>query len=204
MVSAPAVRHHCLGGVLHGESLPYWPINPSLSTNPIFNFQLDLMRAIWVLLPSTLLWGASFPLALAAVALPGQDPGRLVGGVYAANTVGAIIGALVTGLVLVGTVGSQVAQQILIGIAATSGVLVLVGLSPAGKTEGVLRLRTAAVVVAGACIVAVVLARSCRRCPDCWWRTAATRRRGSVSIRSSTSARGSRPRSPSRGPGTAC
>ena len=143
-----------------GNSLPYWPINPSLSTNPIFNFQLDLMRAIWVLLPSTLLWGASFPLALAAVALPGQDPGRLVGGVYAANTVGAIIGALVTGLVLVGTVGSQVAQQILIGIAATSGVLVLVGLSPAGKTEGVLRLRTAAVVVTGACIVAVLLARA--------------------------------------------
>ena len=143
-----------------GNSLPYWPINPSLSTNPIFNFQLDLMRAIWVLLPSTLLWGASFPLALAAVALPGQDPGRLVGGVYAANTVGAIIGALVTGLLLVGTVGSQVAQQMLIGIAATSGVLVLVGLSPAGKTEGVLRLRTAAVVVTGACIIAVLLARA--------------------------------------------
>ena len=143
-----------------GDSLPYWPINPSLSTNPVFNFQLDLMRAIWVLLPSTLLWGASFPLALAAVAMPGQDPGRLVGGVYAANTVGAIIGALVTGLVLVGTVGSQVAQQILIGIAATSGVLVLVGLSPGGKTEGVMRLWTATVVVMVACIAAVVLARA--------------------------------------------
>src|SRR5687768_5356775 len=143
-----------------GSSLPYWPINPSLSTNPIFNFQLDLMRAIWVLLPSTLLWGASFPLALAAVALPGQDPGRLVGGVYAANTVGAIIGALATGLVLVGTVGSQVAQQILIGLAATSGVLVLVGVSPAGKTEGVMRLWTSTVVVVGACIAAVVLARA--------------------------------------------
>jgi spermidine synthase len=143
-----------------GESLPYWPINPSLSTNPVFNFQLDLMRAIWVLLPSTLLWGASFPLALAAVAMPGQDPGRLVGGVYAANTVGAIVGALVTGLVLVGTVGSQVAQQILIGIAATSGVLVLVGPSPGGKTEGVMRLFTATVVVIVACIAAVVLARA--------------------------------------------
>ena len=143
-----------------GDSLPYWPINPSLSTNPIFNFQLDLMRAIWVLLPSTLLWGASFPLALAAVALPGQDPGRLVGGVYAANTVGAIIGALVTGLVLVGTVGSQVSQQILIGIAATSGVLVLVGVSPAGRTEGVMRLWTATIVVVVACIAAVVLARA--------------------------------------------
>src|SRR5688572_5973892 len=143
-----------------GSSLPYWPINPSLSTNPIFNFQLDLMRAIWVLLPSTLLWGASFPLALGAVALPGQDPGRLVGGVYAANTVGAIIGALGTGLLLVGTVGSQVAQQILIGLAATSGVLVLVGLSPGGAAQGAVRLRTAALVVAVACIGAVVLARA--------------------------------------------
>jgi spermidine synthase len=143
-----------------GDSLPYWPINPSLSTNPIFNFQLDLMRALWVMLPSTLLWGASFPLALAAVAMPGQDSGRLVGGVYAANTVGAIVGALVTGLVLVGTLGSQVAQQMLIGIAATSGVLVLVGVSPSGKPEGVMRLWTAAVVVVIACIGAVVLARA--------------------------------------------
>ena len=39
----------------------------------------------------------------------GQDSARLVGGVYAANTVGAIVGALVTGLVLVGTFGSQIA-----------------------------------------------------------------------------------------------
>ena len=56
------------------------------------------MRAIWVMLPSTVLWGASFPLALGAMARGGQDPGRLVGGVYAANTVGAIVGALATGL----------------------------------------------------------------------------------------------------------
>jgi spermidine synthase len=148
-------------GYSMGASLPFWPINPSLSTNPVFNFQLDLMRAIWVLLPSTLLWGASFPLALAAVAMPGQDPGRLVGGVYAANTVGAIVGALVTGLVLVGTLGSQVAQQMLIGLAATSGVLVLVGVSPPGKgSEGVMRLWTASLVVLGACIAAVALARA--------------------------------------------
>ena len=56
----------------------------------------------------------------------GQDPARLVGGVYAANTVGAIVGALVTGLILVGTFGSQVAQQILIGVALLSGLLMLV------------------------------------------------------------------------------
>src|SRR5205823_5098013 len=55
------------------DSMPYWPINPSIATSPWFTFQLDLMRAMWVTLPSTILWGASFPLALGAVAAPGQD-----------------------------------------------------------------------------------------------------------------------------------
>jgi len=146
-------------GYVSSESLPYWPINPSLSTSPYFTFQLDLLRAIWVTLPSTLLWGASFPLALGAVARGGQDPGRLVGTVYAANTVGAIVGALVSGLLLVGTVGSQVTQQILIGIAATSGVLALVG-TTAGEGRPGLRARSAVAVVAGTCVAAMVLVRS--------------------------------------------
>ena len=106
-------------------SLPYWPINPSISTSLTFNFQLDLMRAIWVMLPGAILWGASFPLALAGVAGRGQDAGRLVGGVYAANTVGAIVGAVVVSLVLVGSVGSQKTQQVLIGVAAMAGLLML-------------------------------------------------------------------------------
>src|SRR5580765_6953406 len=48
------------------KSIPYWPINPSLSSSPWFTFQLDLVRCLWALLPATCLWGASFPLALAA------------------------------------------------------------------------------------------------------------------------------------------
>jgi spermidine synthase len=125
------------------ESLPYWPINPSIpsgwpSTLPIAKqipwlmFQLDLMRGIWVMLPGAILWGASFPLALAGIAERGQDSAKLVGGVYAANTVGAIFGALITGLVLIGFFGSQVAQQALIGVAALSGLLLLTG--PGGST----------------------------------------------------------------------
>ncbi len=43
-----------------GESLPYWPINPSLSSSIWFNFQLDLMRCIWAILPATLLWERGF------------------------------------------------------------------------------------------------------------------------------------------------
>jgi spermidine synthase len=138
------------------DSLPYWPINPSISTSPSFNFQLDLMRAIWVMLPGALLWGASFPLALAGVAKPGQDSARLVGGVYAANTVGAILGASVTSLAMVGTVGSQITQQALIGIAAMSGLLMLMP----GTGEKRSPLTSTPVVVLGIALVAGLLART--------------------------------------------
>jgi spermidine synthase len=121
-------------GYATGASLPYWPINPSISTSVVFTFQLDLARAFWVMLPGAILWGASFPLALASVAVPGQDSARLVGGVYAANTVGAIVGALVTALGMVGVVGSQITQQVLIGVAALSGLLLL-GAAP-GDARG--------------------------------------------------------------------
>ncbi|MBN1359968.1 MAG: fused MFS/spermidine synthase [Sedimentisphaerales bacterium] len=104
------------------RSLPYWPIDPSLSTSPWVNFQLDLMRCTWAVLPAAILWGASFPLALASAASPGQDPGRLVGGVYAANTVGAIIGAIAFSMWVVPAVGTQTAQRVLV---ASSGVAAL-------------------------------------------------------------------------------
>ena len=137
------------------DSLPFWPINPSISTSPSFTFQLDLMRAIWVMLPGAMLWGASFPLALAGVAAPGQDSARLVGGVYAANTVGAIVGALVTSLGMVGTVGSQITQQALIGVAAMSGLLML--MPATGEKRGG---DVNPVVVIGIALIAGLLARS--------------------------------------------
>jgi spermidine synthase len=118
------------------SSLPYWPINPSISNNPFLNFQLDLVRCLWVVLPAAILWGASFPLALAAVAKPGQDPARLVGGVYAANTVGAIAGSLVASLLLVWWIGSQHAQQALIVISVLAGLLMLAPVAAGSETNG--------------------------------------------------------------------
>ena len=118
------------------QSMPYWPVNPSITSDPWFNFQLDFVRCLWVVLPGAILWGASFPLALAALARRGQDPARLVGGVYAANTVGAIVGSLTGSLLLVVWLGSQHAQQLLILVSALSGLIVLsTGTSdePAGK-----------------------------------------------------------------------
>ena len=107
------------------RSLPNWPINPALSTSPWFNFQLDLARGLWVVLPAAILWGASFPLALAAVAVRNRDPGKLVGGIYAANTVGAILGALAFSLVVVPQFGTQRAGQALIAISAVAGLLAM-------------------------------------------------------------------------------
>jgi spermidine synthase len=106
-------------------SLPYWPINPSISTDAAFQFQLDLTRAFYAMLPGALLWGASFPLALAALAAQDEDPARLVGGVYAANTLGAIIGALGASLIMTIWLGSQRAQQLLIILAALSALLLV-------------------------------------------------------------------------------
>jgi spermidine synthase len=121
------------------ESLPYWPINPSMSTDPWFNFQLDLVRCLWAILPGAILWGASFPLALASVATGGKDPARLVGGVYAANTLGAIIGSVTASLLLVVWLGSQRSQQVLVLLSAVSALLMFESAAgeAAGKKRGV-------------------------------------------------------------------
>jgi spermidine synthase len=108
------------------ESLPYWPINPYIATTPWFTLQLDLVRCFWVVLPGAMLWGASFPLALAAVGRDEKDPGRLVGTVYAANTIGGIVGALLGSLLIIAWLGTQASQRILIGTAAVSALLMLV------------------------------------------------------------------------------
>jgi spermidine synthase len=113
------------GSLMISESLPYWPIVPALSPSPWYTFQLDLVRCLWALLPPACLWGASFPLALAAVASAGHDPGRLVGGVYAANTLGAIAGALVFSLLLVPTIGTAGSERALIGLAAAGALVVI-------------------------------------------------------------------------------
>src|SRR6478672_5237628 len=39
------------------SSLPFWPINPQIATAPSFQFQLDLARCFWVVLPGAILWG---------------------------------------------------------------------------------------------------------------------------------------------------
>jgi len=129
------------------SSMPWWPINVELSSYTMAaKFQLDMVRCLWALLPASILWGASFPLALASVAARGQDAGRMVGGVYAANTVGAIFGALLASLTFVSSFGMQHTQQGLIGVSAIAGLLML-ALAPSGPESAKAKLSFAAIVI---------------------------------------------------------
>jgi spermidine synthase len=160
------------------ESLTYWPINPSISTSPWYTFQLDLVRCLWVVLPGAILWGASFPLALAAVASSEQDAARLAGGVYAANTVGAIAGSLIASFVLIPWIGSSHTAQVIIIVCALSSLLMLEPAysSPVASSSSWNPAGT--IVLALAMVSAGLLARSVHRLPGllvAYGRYAATR-----------------------------
>src|SRR4051812_43743352 len=160
------------------QSLPYWPINPSISTDPWFNFQLDIVRCIWAILPGAILWGASFPLALASVASGGKDPARLVGGVYAANTLGAIIGSVSASLLMVVWLGSQRAQQVLVIVSAVSALLMLESAAADAEAKKSRFQFAGTLLLAAAMGGAVLLARTIHKVPGvlvAYGRYAATR-----------------------------
>ncbi|MBO3273836.1 fused MFS/spermidine synthase [Pseudomonas sp. Milli4] len=76
-----------------------------------------------VLLPTTLL-GAAFPLAL-RLAVDSEHVGRDVGMVVALNTLGGIVGVMLTGFVLVPGLGLVRTLAVLAGVAAVIGLLAI-------------------------------------------------------------------------------
>ncbi|MDH7599834.1 MAG: fused MFS/spermidine synthase [Sedimentisphaerales bacterium] len=146
------------------RSLPNWPVDPSLASNPWYAFHLDLMRCAWAVLPAAMIWGASFPLALASIVHPGQDPGRMVGGVYAANTIGAILGALGASLVAIPTFGTQHAQQGLIVISGVSAVLAFVSVFILSNRQ-ISRFLGLAIAIVGVAVLTGLLVRRLPKVP---------------------------------------
>ena len=114
---------------------------------------------------------------------PGQDPGRLVGGVYAANTVGAdrrVASARACRHRDL-DIGTQHAQQVLIVISALSALMML---APAAAGDAgdarAWRWGVDASLLVVATGLAGLLARSVPTCPGSSSPTAATPRRGSA------------------------
>ncbi|MEM8783726.1 MAG: fused MFS/spermidine synthase [Planctomycetota bacterium] len=88
----------------------------------LWRFVRDVERVAWALLPATVGWGASVPLAIAVGwGRDERERGAWTGRVYAWNTAGAIAGALGVGLValpVLGSAGTAKALLVLIGVNA--------------------------------------------------------------------------------------
>jgi spermidine synthase len=96
-----------------------WTADPSASFFPVLFAQASL--AALILLPTTAAFGAALPLALAA----GTRADRIeadASRIYAANTAGAIAGALAAGFVLVPSVGLRITLTVVGVTAAVSAI----------------------------------------------------------------------------------
>jgi spermidine synthase len=134
---------------LLGRHLPYRPM--VASPDPWVMFRIDFLRTLAVVLGPAILWGASFPLALASAAKPEEDSAGLAGSIYAANTGGAILGALAFSMVLIPWIGTQNSQRVLVVLCAVASLVALprlrsvIGLSLLVVKAGLLSWRVPAV-----------------------------------------------------------
>ncbi len=114
----------CWGAWMVSNVLPYWGKDLAPTSSVRAGFAVDLAQCLVAILPAALLWGASFPLALASGLRDERgDSGLAVGATYAANTFGAILGAVAFSVFVVGSVGSGNAERLLVvisGVAALS------------------------------------------------------------------------------------
>lgn len=108
--------------------LPSWQpggtVLPRVQASAWLRFGFDAARCLAAMLPATLLWGASFPLALAAAARAG-DPATSVSRVNALNTIGALVGAITFTLLVIPYLGSQHAQQVLVVLSVVTTIVLL-------------------------------------------------------------------------------
>jgi spermidine synthase len=119
------------------ERLPYafhkvgYALSHSAETYGLFLFSQVALAAMVMLIPTTLI-GAALPLASRVCVDSLAVLGRRVGGVFSANTVGTVIGATLTGFVLLPRLGLE--RTLLLGgvVSGTLGVALLWAWRPRG------------------------------------------------------------------------
>ena len=135
--------------IVHG--LPLWQPTrsflPWVRLSPPLTFAFDAIRCAIALMPATVLWGASFPLMLAAAGA--ADLPRQLSRITAINTAGALTGTLSLTLIGIPMMGSQRSQQVLVLMAALAGFVMV---------SSVRRDRTARTVLPGVTSLAVTAA----------------------------------------------
>ncbi|RJP71132.1 MAG: spermidine synthase [Candidatus Abyssobacteria bacterium SURF_17] len=88
-------------------------------------FIRNFLSTFAIVLPPTLLMGATFPAAVRIYARSLGSLGREVGSLYAVNTVGAIVGSFAAGFVLIPLLGSKNSMIVLILMSIVAGMVLI-------------------------------------------------------------------------------
>lgn len=144
-------------------SIPGFASLPSLSEKLSASFGRDSWRAeqtielaqcALVMVVPAILMGATFPLAGRAFAHGLSTLGRKIGGLYAANTCGAVVGSFMAGFVLVPWIGVQKSVFLLAVVNAAIGIALAVAMrAEIQKLKARLAAGALALVMVG-CVVA--------------------------------------------------
>jgi spermidine synthase len=124
-----------------------------VSLAPGFVLTVQVLLAVSAMLAPTLLIGASFPCAVGVVARAARTVGLDVGRLYAVNTLGAIIGTVLAGFVLIPWVGAQSSVKLAVVVNLVVGVALVLLAAPTLRAW-----QSAAAAVLGVVIVAGVIA----------------------------------------------
>lgn len=112
--------------------IPGWTSTAASSLGPWHVLWHESLITLAVVLPCTVAWGMSFPLALASLTNSSKAVGRNVGHLYAVNTAGTIGGAIGTTCLFASSIGTQRIIQLAVIIAAVGGIAVLIS----AKSDG--------------------------------------------------------------------
>jgi len=118
-------------GLFGAASIGLFAAIPAIraALGPAFSWEAHMVRllvvVVTVILLPTFVMGVLFPVAGRLHVVKLGTLGRRVGGIYAVNTAGAIVGAFIAGFVLIPLVGTQTTILALAGINTALGAVVL-------------------------------------------------------------------------------
>ena len=137
------------------QFMPFWYVDlyAALGEADELLFAAQGLLACLVMTPTTFCIGLAFPFGIAVIAGRADAVGRDVSRLYVFNTVGAVVGSLAAGFVLLPRLGIQ--ETLLVAVIADLGLAIVVVLARAAKW--LRRLVPASAV--GALLVAAVLVR---------------------------------------------
>lgn len=117
----------CLVSLILTRYLPEWNVffNYILPLSPLNALAIRFVLAEAALLPVTIFLGALFPVVIKCCTSDLTSVGRSVGSVYSANTLGAIIGSLISGFLLIPNYGVEKTILIAVGTNLLAGAILI-------------------------------------------------------------------------------